>query len=148
VGYIRLIFSGSEYLLYRSCLDYWESMAEICSERSILLHYQMKLHWREESVPAMYLSMLRKRIMSDRSASLSKVFSDKDYDPTAFFMTWCEEPQAIRVLKGPKTLREDGETLESMLGSIGSLWVAISDSDTWKKTGRIKVGPVMDHWQW
>jgi len=111
VGDIRLIFSGSEYLLYRSCLDYWESMAEICSERSILLHYQMKLHWREESVPAMYLSMLRKRIMLDRSASLSKVFSDKDYDPTAFFMTWCEE---LQVYESSKALKPSGRT--------GRLW--------------------------
>ena len=68
--------------------------------------------------------------MSNRSASLSKVFSDKDYNPTAFLTTWCEEPQAIRVLKDPKIIRIDGETLESTLGSIGSSWVTISDFDT------------------
>lgn len=83
--------------------------------------------WLPEAVLVMYISMLRKRIISDRSASLSKIFSDKDYNPSSFLIVWGKEPQTIRVLKGPKIFWGNGERLDSMLGS--NSWVTISDSD-------------------
>jgi hypothetical protein len=61
-------------------------------------------YWGIESTPAMFLSMMRKRIMTDRSLSISKIYSDRDYNPLKFKDLWGQDPYEIRVLKGPGCL--------------------------------------------
>jgi hypothetical protein len=63
-------------------------------------------YWGLESTPAMFLSMMRKRIMTDRSLSMSKIYSDRDYNPSKFEDLWGQDLYDIRILKGPECLLE------------------------------------------
>lgn len=46
--------------------------------------------------------------MTDRSLSMSKIYSDRDYNPSKFEDLWGQDPCDIRVLKGPTCLLETG----------------------------------------
>jgi hypothetical protein len=66
--------------------------------------------------------LLRKRIMADRTLSLSKIYKDNENNPMVFEEVWGENPREIRVLKGPKCIQAvAGEDISLRLHDLSVL---------------------------
>jgi hypothetical protein len=71
--------------------------------------------------------MLRKRIIADRTLSLSKIYKDNENNPMVFEEVWGENPQEIRVLKGLKCIQTmSGEDISLRFRDLS---VLIDDSE-------------------
>jgi hypothetical protein len=100
------------------------STADFCLWKAHLSHSFDKLntYWNSKAISAMYLSMLRKRIMADRTLSLSKIYKDNANNPMVFEEVWDENPREIRVLKGPKCIQAvAGEVISLRLHDLSVL---------------------------
>jgi hypothetical protein len=85
-------------------------------------------YWNPEAISAIFLSMLRKRIIADRSLSLSKIYKDNENNPLVFEEVWGENPREIKVLKGPKCIR--AMTGENIASGTNDLSVLMNESET------------------
>lgn len=62
--------------------------------------------WLEEAAVAYYWSVIWKRIMTERTLSLTDRYRNGEFNSVSFQAVWGQPPEALKVLRGSRCLRE------------------------------------------